>query len=91
MASIVTLQFEGLTETIPLFDGRLHMPTIKDIFELRVAKLDGVLAPADSQGFTYASFNPGDTLTISGIPAKVSAISGSLMLGVTSIDVTWQI
>ena len=78
MASTVTLQFGGLTEIIPLFDGRVHIPTIKDTFELRVAKINGVLAPADSQGFTHAKFKPGDTLGISGTPAEISAIPGTL-------------
>ena len=78
MASTVTLRFGGLIEIIPLFDGRVHIPTIKDTFELRVAKINGVLAPADSQGFTYAKFNSGDTLDISGTPAEVPAVPGTL-------------
>ena len=52
MASTVTLKFGELTETIPLFEGRLHIPTIKDAFTLRVPRIDGVLAPVDSQGFS---------------------------------------
>ncbi len=75
MASTVTLQFGGVTEIIPLFDGRVHIPTIKDTFELRVAKINGVLASADSHGFTNAKFSSGDTLNISGTPA---AIPGTL-------------
>ncbi len=78
MASTVTLQFGGLTEIIPLVDGRVHIPTIKDTFELRVAKINAVLASADSQGFSHAKFNSGDTLNISGTPAEVSAIPGTL-------------
>lgn len=78
MASTVTLQFGGLTEIMPLFDGKVHIPTIKDTFELRVAKINGVLAPADSQGFTHEKFKPGDTLDISGTPAVISAIPGTL-------------
>lgn len=78
MASTVTLHFRGLTEIIPLFDGRVHIPTIKDTFQLRVAKINGVLAPADSQGFTHAKFKPGDTLDISGTPAEICAIPGTL-------------
>ena len=69
MAFTVTLQFGGLIETIPLIEGRVHVPTITDTFELRVAKINGVLASANRHGFTHANFNPGDTLTISGIPA----------------------
>ena len=79
MASTVTLQFGALTEIIPLFDGRVHIPTIKDTFELRVAKINGVLEPANNQGFTHAKFDSGDTLDISGTPAEVSAISGTLL------------
>ena len=78
MASTVTLQFEALTKKIPLFDGKVHIPTIKATFELRVAEIDGLLIPADSQGFTYAKFSSGDTLSISGTPAEVSAIPGTL-------------
>ena len=70
MASNVTLKYGDLTETIPLFEGRLHIPTIKDAFTLRVAKTDGALAPVDSQGFTYPIFKPGDTLNISGTSAE---------------------
>ena len=75
MESTVTLQFGALTERIPHFDGRVHIPTIREAFELRVAKINGSLAPADSQGFTHATFNSGDTLNISGTPA---AIPGTL-------------
>ena len=66
MASSVILKYGDLTETNPLFEGRLHKPTTKDAFTMRVAKVDGALAPVDSQGFTYAIFKPGDTLNISG-------------------------
>ena len=75
MESTVTLQFGNLTERIPLVDGRVHIPTIKDTFELRVARINGILASADSPGFTHAKFNSGDTLDISGTPA---AIPGTL-------------
>ncbi len=77
MASNVTLTYGNLTETIPLFEGRLHIPTIKDAFTLRVAKFDGALAPVDSQGFTYAIFKPGDTLNISGTSADSAAMPGT--------------
>ncbi len=78
MASTVTLKYGELTETIPLFGGRLHIPTIKDAFTLRVPRIDGVLAPVDSQGFTHAIFKPGDTLNISGTSAEVAAMPGTL-------------
>ncbi|DBA77047.1 TPA: hypothetical protein ACH3X1_009634 [Trebouxia sp. C0004] len=73
MASTVTLQYGDLIETIPIFDGRLHIPTITDAFTLRVAKIDGVLAPVDSQGFTHAIIKP---LNISGTSAEGAAMSG---------------
>ena len=78
MASTVTLKFGELIETIPLFEGRLHIPTIKDAFTLRVPRIDGVLAPVDSQGFTHAIFKPGDTLNISGTSSEVAAMPGTL-------------
>ena len=78
MASTVTLKYGDFIETIPLFDGRLHIPTIKDAFTLRVARIDGVLAPVDNQGFTHAIFKPGDTLNISGTSAEGAAMSGTL-------------
>ena len=77
MASNVTLRYGDLTETLPLFDGRLHIPTIKDAFTLRVARIDGALAPVDSQGFIYAILKPGDTLNISGTSAEVAAMPGT--------------
>ena len=78
MASTVTFKYWDLTETIPLFEGRLHIPTIKDAFTLRVARIDGVSAPVDSQGFTYAIFKPGDTVSMSGTSAEVAAMRGTL-------------
>ena len=39
MASSVTFKYRDLTETILLFEGRLHISTIKDAFTLRVAEL----------------------------------------------------
>ena len=80
MASNVTLTYGDLTETIPLFEGRLHIPTIKDAFTLRVERIDGILAPVDSQGFTHAIFKPGVTLNISGSSAEVAAMPGTLHL-----------
>lgn len=77
MASNVTLKYGDLTETIPLFEGRLHIPTIKDAFALRVARIAGALAPFDSEGFTYATFKPGDTLNISGTSAEAPALPGT--------------
>ncbi|KAL0050597.1 hypothetical protein WJX82_002995 [Trebouxia sp. C0006] len=76
MASNVTSKDGDLTETIPLIEGRLHIPTVQNAFTLRVVKIDGALAPVDSQGFTYAIFKPGDTLNISGTPAEVAAMPG---------------
>ena len=67
----MTSKYGDLTETIPLFEGRFHIPTIKDAFTVRVARVNGVLAAVDSQGFTYATFKPGDTLNISGTSAKL--------------------
>lgn len=52
MASTVTLHFGDCIEAIPLFEGRVHILTIKEAFALHVANVNGVLAPADSQGFT---------------------------------------
>ena len=71
MASVMTLKYGDLAETIPLFEGRVHIPTIKVAFTVRVARIDGVGAAVDSQGFTYATFKPGDTLNISGTSAKL--------------------
>ena len=56
---------------------RLHIPTIKVAFTLCVARIDGVLAPVDSPGFTNAIFKPGDTLNISGTSAEVAAMPGT--------------
>ena len=55
MESTVTLQFGALTKRIPLFDGKVHILTVQDAFELQVVKINGALAPADSQGFTQTS------------------------------------
>ena len=78
MVSTVVLKYRNLTETSALFEGRLHIPIIKDTFTLRMARTDGVLAPVDSQGFTHTIFNPGDTLNISGTSAEVHAMPGTL-------------
>ena len=78
MASIVTLQCEDLTKKMHLFEGRVHIPTIKEAVALCVAKINGVLEPSDSQGFTHAKFNYGDTFNISGTPAEVAATPGTL-------------
>ena len=53
------------------------MPTIKDAFTLRVAKIDSALAPLDSQRFTFAMFQLRDTLNISGTSAESAAMSGT--------------
>ena len=39
MASNVTLKYGDLTETIPLIEGRLRIPTVQNAFTLRVVKL----------------------------------------------------
>ena len=75
---MVTLKFGDQTEKIPLIEGSIHIPTVKDAFALRFARIDGALAPVDSQGFTYAKFNPGDILNISGPPAEIAATQGTL-------------
>ncbi len=77
MASKVTLKCGDLTETIPPFEGRLHIPTIKDAFTVRVARINNALAPVDSQGFTHATFKPGDTLDISDSSAEAAAVPGT--------------
>ncbi len=63
MESTVTLQFGALTKRIPFFDGRVHIPTIRETFELCVTVINGSLALADSEGFTHATFNSGDSST----------------------------
>ena len=78
MASIVTLKFGAVTETTDLIEGRLHIPTIKDIFALRVVQIDGICRSVNSEGFTYATFNTGDTLNISGTPAELAPMPGTL-------------
>ena len=59
MASMVTLKFGDQTERIPLIEGSIHIPTVKDAFALRFARIDGALAPVDRQGFTYAKLTLG--------------------------------
>ena len=77
MASNVTLKYGDLTEKIPLFGGRLHIPTIKDAFALRGIRVADTLAPFDNEGLTLATFEPGDTLNISGTPAELPAMPGT--------------
>lgn len=43
MASNVTLKFGDFTETIPLFEGSIHIPTVEKAFVLHVARIDGTL------------------------------------------------
>ena len=85
------IEIRDLIETIPLFEGRLHIPTIKDAFMLRVAKTDGALAPVDSQGFTYPIFKPGDTLNISGTSAESAATPGTTLSGSASMALSTMV
>lgn len=54
---------------LQLVSGRLHIPTIKNMFGLSSVDVDGVATPADDRGFTFATYLPGSTLQISGMPA----------------------
>lgn len=62
-------QVRGGRQKIPPFENRVHVPTIVKAFALRAAEIDGALAPADTDGFSYAKYTPGDTLNIDGSPA----------------------
>lgn len=44
----------------------LHIPSIKDMFGLSSVYMEGVYLPKDDRGFTYATYQPGDILQISG-------------------------
>lgn len=83
MASDVTLRFEDQCETFSLDEGRVHVPTVERTFALRLARINGAIKPVDSQGFTYETFNAGDILNVSGRPAEVFAVPGTLHPGIS--------
>lgn len=53
-------------------------PLLNVLLQLRLAKINGALKPVDSEGFTYVTFHAGDILNISGRPAEVLAVPGTL-------------
>ena len=70
MSSTVTVKFGEVAKEFPLFENRVHVPTIEKAFALRAAEIDGALAPADSDGFSHAKYTPGDTLDIDGFSSR---------------------
>ena len=70
MAGVVKLQFGEMHRFTRLVNDQLHIPTVKDLFDLSSIDVDGVAEPADARGFTFATYPTGSTLTISGTPAQ---------------------
>ena len=69
MAAVVKLQFGDMHRFTRLVNDQLHIPTVKELFDLNSIDVDGVVEPADARGFTFATYVPGSTLIISGTPA----------------------
>lgn len=53
-----------------LIEGRLHIPTIKEFFGLNVVRINEVVYPVDGQGFTYSTFQPGDSYRLAGVAKR---------------------
>ena len=70
MASVVKLQFGEMHRFTRLVNDQLHIPTVKELFDLSSIDVDGVVEPADARGFTFATYVPGSTLIISGSPSQ---------------------
>ena len=52
-----------------LVEGKIHLPTLETVFDLRNIRLDGVIYPAGAEGLTFAVFDDNVPITVSGDPA----------------------
>ena len=50
-----------------LVNDKLHVPTVEKAFGLSSVDVDGIAEPTDDGGFTFATYQPGATLQISGL------------------------
>ena len=69
MLTLVTLKYKAEEHSTRLVNQKLHIPTVKDTFGLSSVDVAGVAEATDNQGFTFATYEPGVTLQISGRPA----------------------
>lgn len=70
MAPVVKLQFGDVHRFTRLVNDRLHIPTVRQLFDLNSIDVDGIVEPADDRGFTFTSYPVGSTLNISGTPSQ---------------------
>ncbi len=53
-------------ERVALVDGRLHVPTLREFFSLAALRIDGAVHAVNSDGWTFATFHPGQHLRLTG-------------------------
>ena len=69
MLDLVILKYKAEEHPTRLVNKKLHIPIVKDTFGLSSVDVAGVAEATDNQGFTFATYQPGATLQISGRPA----------------------
>lgn len=69
MPALVVLKYGDAQRSTRLVNNKLHIPTVEKAFGLSNVDVDGVIEPTDEGGFTFAMYQPGTTLQISGPPA----------------------
>ena len=78
MGTVVKLKYGDAERSTRLVDGKLHLPTIKNVFQLGSVDVEGIAEPADATGFTFATYLSGSTLHISGDPMPAAVLSGTV-------------
>jgi hypothetical protein len=78
LAGMVLLRCGDKEEHFDLVDGKVHLPTVEQYFELKKIKLNGRVYPA-SDGLTFATFDDASFIDVTGEPAGKRALFPSFV------------
>lgn len=62
----MNIEFEGCEERLTIYDGRIHLPALKETFGLATVKINGRIEPVDEREFTITRYSPHTTVRITG-------------------------
>lgn len=66
MNAVVKLKYGDEERPMWLVNNKLHIPSVKDMFGLSRVGVGGAYLPTDGSGLSFATYQSGDTLQISG-------------------------
>ena len=63
---MVQLRYGAQQEDLALLQGKVHLPSVRQMFSLQTVELNGRIEPADANGLTYSTFTETELIVVTG-------------------------